>query len=53
MAHNVTLRLENNASNVEVEMGTTLMEVLRGANFHQPYPIVVARVNKACNGGVS
>ena len=47
MAHNVTLRLENNASNVEVEMGTTLMEVLRGANFHQPYPIVVARVNNA------
>ena len=47
MAHYVTLRLENNASSVEVEMGTTLMEVLRGADFPQPYPILVARVNNS------
>ena len=47
MAHNVTLRLENNASQIEVEMGTTLMDVLRSVNLSVPYPIIVARVNNS------
>ncbi len=45
MTHNVTLRLENNASIMEVEMGASLMDVLQRVDIDFPYPILVARVN--------
>ena len=45
MAATVSLRLLNNASTLEVAMGTTLMEVLQTIEFDAPYPILAARVN--------
>ena len=50
MAHTVTLRLENNASVIEVEAGSSLMDVLQKAEFDKPYPILVARVNNRFKG---
>ena len=40
MAHTVELRLINNSSTIEVEMGTSLMEVLQNIALEQPYPIL-------------
>lgn len=45
MAATVSLRLLNNASTLEVAMGTTLMEVLQTIELDTPYPILAARVN--------
>lgn len=45
MAATVSLRLLNNASTIEVEMGTTLMDVLNKIELDNPYPILAARVN--------
>ena len=45
--HKVTLRLVNNSTNVDVEMGTTLMDVLCNTGISMPYPVLVARVNNA------
>ena len=45
MAATVSLRLLNNASTLEVAMGTTLMEVLQTIELDAPYPILAARVN--------
>lgn len=45
MAATVSLRLLNNASTIEVAMGTTLMEVLQTIRLDSPYPILAARVN--------
>ena len=45
MAATVSLRLLNNASTIEVEMGTTLMDVLDKIELDNPYPILAARVN--------
>ena len=43
MAATVSLRLLNNASTLEVAMGTTLMEVLQTIELDTPYPILAAR----------
>jgi len=45
MAATVSLRLLNNASTIEVEMGTTLMDVLNKIELDNPYPVLAARVN--------
>lgn len=45
MAATVPLRLLNNASTIEVAMGTTLMEVLQTIELDARYPILAARVN--------
>ena len=45
MVATVSLRLLNNASTIEVEMGTTLMDVLNKIELDNPYPILAARVN--------
>ena len=45
MKETITLRLVNSGVTMEVEMGTSLMEVLAKADFARPYPILVARVN--------
>ena len=45
MSHTVTLRLVNNSTEIEVEMGTTLMDVLHSVDLSLHYPILVARVN--------
>ena len=45
MAATVSLRLLNNASTLEVAMGTTLMEVVQTIELDTPYPILAARVN--------
>ena len=45
MAATITLRLLNNSAQMEVEMGSTLMEVLCSARLEGPYPILAARVN--------
>ena len=45
MAATVSLRLLNNTSTIEVEMGTTLMDVLNEIELDNPYPILAARVN--------
>ena len=45
MVATVSLRLLNNASTIEVEMGTTLMDVLNKIELDHPYPILAARVN--------
>ena len=45
MRERVTLRLVNNGTTLDVEMGTSLMEVLAQVDFPRPYPILVARVN--------
>ena len=45
MSHTVTLHLENNGTTMEVEMGSTLMDVLQSVGLEQPYPILAARVN--------
>lgn len=45
MAHLIELRLLNNTSTLNVEMGTTLLEVLQKTDIVQPYPFLVARVN--------
>ena len=50
MAHTVELRLINNSSTIEVEMGTSLMEVLQNIALEQPYPILAARVNNRYKG---
>ena len=50
MAHTVELRLINNSSTIEVEMGTSLMEVLQNVALEQPYPILAARVNNRYKG---
>lgn len=43
--HIVELHLVNTASTVQVEAGTSLMELLQSAVFERPYPILAARVN--------
>ena len=50
MAHTVELRLINNSSTIEVEMGTSLMEVVQNVALEQPYPILAARVNNRYKG---
>lgn len=50
MAHTVELRLLNNSSTIEVEMGTSLMEVMRDLALEQPYPFLAARVNNIYKG---
>ena len=50
MAHTVELRLINNSSTIEVEMGTSLMEVVQSIALEQPYPILAARVNNRYKG---
>ena len=50
MAHTVELRLINNSSTIEVEMGTSLMEVLQNVALEQPYSILAARVNNRYKG---
>jgi uridine kinase len=45
MKETITLRLVNSGVTMDVEMGTSLMEVLSKADFERPYPILVARVN--------
>ena len=50
MAHTVELRLINNSSTIEVEMGTSLMEVVQSITLEQPYPILAARVNNRYKG---
>ena len=50
MAHTVELRLINNSSTIEIEMGTSLMEVLQNIALEQPYPILAARVNNRYKG---
>ena len=45
MANRVTLRLVNNATSFEVEMGASLMDVLQSVAIEQPYPVLGARVN--------
>ena len=50
MAHTVELRLINKSSTIEVEMGTSLMEVLQNVALEQPYPILAARVNNRYKG---
>ena len=50
MAHTVELRLINNSSTIEIEMGTSLMEVVQSIALEQPYPILAARVNNRYKG---
>ena len=45
MAHTVVLHLVNNGSTMNVEMGSTLIDVLQIAALEQPYPVLAARVN--------
>ena len=45
MANRVTLRLVNNATSFEVEMGASLMDILHSVEIEQPYPVLGARVN--------
>ena len=45
MKETITLRLVNSGVEMDVEMGTSLAEVLAKADFEHPYPILVARVN--------
>lgn len=45
MAHTVELRLLNNSSTINVEMGSTLMDVLQSVTLELPYQVLVARVN--------
>ena len=45
MSETITLRLVNNGVAIDVEMGTSLAEVLNRVDFARPYPILVARVN--------
>ena len=45
MANRVTLRLVNNATSFEVEMGASLMNILHSVEIEQPYPVLGARVN--------
>lgn len=50
MSDTITLRLINSGVAINVEMGTSLMEVLNKADFARPYPILVARVNNRYKG---
>ena len=45
MSETITLRLVNSGVAIDVEMGTSLAEVLNRVDFACPYPILVARVN--------
>lgn len=45
MAHTIELKILNNTSTMNVEMGTTLIEVLQMTNLEQPYPFIAARIN--------
>ena len=45
MSETITLRLVNSGVAIDVEMGTSLAEVLTRADFARPFPILVARVN--------
>ena len=40
MRETVTLRLVNNGAVMDVEMGTSLIEVLNSVDFARPYPIL-------------
>ena len=50
MSDIITLRLVNSGVAIDVEMGTSLAEVLNKADFARPYPILVARVNNRYKG---
>ena len=50
MAHTIELRLLNNSSQLNVEVGSSLMEVLQNSNLEQPYPFIAARVNNVYKG---
>ena len=50
MAHTIELRLLNNSSQLNVEVGSSLMEVLQNSTLEQPYPFIAARVNNAYKG---
>ena len=50
MSDTITLRLVNSGVAIDVEMGTSLAEVLNKADFARPYPILVARVNNRYKG---
>lgn len=45
MAHTVVLHLVNDGSTMEVEMGSTLMDVLQTTSLESRYPVLAARVN--------
>ena len=47
MRDTVTLRLVNSGITMDVEIGTSLLEVLGSVDFARPYPILVARVNNS------
>ena len=47
MRDTVTLRLVNSDITMDVEIGTSLLEVLGSVDFARPYPILVARVNNS------
>ena len=50
MAHTIELRLLNNSSQLNVEVGSSLMEVLQNSTLEQPYPFIAARVNNVYKG---
>ena len=45
MSNTVVLRLENNGTMLNVEMGSSLMDVLQMVGLKLPYPVLAARVN--------
>ena len=45
MQQTMTLICRNSGTTIDVEMGTTLMDVLHRVSFEQPYPILAASVN--------
>lgn len=50
MAHTIELRLLNNSSQLNVEVGSSLMEILQNSTLEQPYPFIAARVNNVYKG---
>ena len=50
MAHTIELQLLNNSLKLNVEVGSSLMEVLQNSTLEQPYPFIAARVNNVYKG---